>query len=91
MGKSDKEIESTNPQLYSKTVRKSFELLKNFLLIKDKDELETIVYQVVRFEAELFTLQGKGLSTRVFGFPNNMDKYVKVPKKLHVNWNERVC
>jgi hypothetical protein len=70
-------------------MRKAFTLLSTELQIEDPTEIDTIVYLVMRFEAELVLLQSKE-NYQIFGFPDEMEKYVKIPSILHSNFSPKV-
>jgi len=65
-------------------MRKAFMLLRNELNIAES-EIETIVYLVIRFEAEVVFIQSKE-TLQVFGFPDNMAEFVRKPPAFHPNY-----
>jgi len=76
---------TTDPVDYESAMRKAFTLLSKELLIDDLTEIDTIVYLVMRFEAELIMIQSQE-KLIIFGFPD-MSKYVKTPAKLHSSYS----
>ncbi|CAG7831848.1 unnamed protein product [Allacma fusca] len=81
------EFKGVNSTIYADTMRKALKLMQKELRIRDDNELDIIVYVVMRFEAELYTLQSKSDNSasnnvpNIFGFPDNMDQYVRKPKR----------
>ncbi|ODN06034.1 Endothelin-converting enzyme 1 [Orchesella cincta] len=76
----------TPPEIYAETMRKAWRLLARDLYIGGEEEIDTIVYLVMKFEAELSIIRTKGAESSVFGFPSNFNSYVPKPEKYHSNF-----
>lgn len=63
---------------------RAFTLLKRELLITDDSEIDTIVFQVMVFEARVVQIQSQNTKL-ISGFPDQIHKYAKMPKVFHPN------
>ncbi|CAL8083449.1 unnamed protein product [Orchesella dallaii] len=76
----------TPPEQYAETMRKAWRLLSHLVYVNGDEEIETIIYLVMKFEAELSIIRSKGAESSVFGFPANFNQNVPKPAKFHSNY-----
>lgn len=71
-------------------MKKCWQLLSKDLFIDDPDEIDTIVYLVMKFEAEVTVLQSKETENYIYGFPVRFDEIIPPPEKFHPNYIKMV-
>lgn len=78
------------PDIYMKAMKRCWTHFAKELFVDGKEEVDTIVYSVMKFEAELTIMQSKGAEISVFGFPTHFDDIVPPPAEFHSNLVFRV-
>ncbi|CAG7823749.1 unnamed protein product, partial [Allacma fusca] len=90
ISKPQEEVKHPNPAVYAETVRKVYRIFAEDFHIRNEDELDHIIYRIMSFEAEVDMIQSKGATIPIFGFPNNMSKYMRLPKEEFLTASYRV-